>query len=90
MFVSIDPGAFLFRIATPKQKNQTLFLIRQYFDHGIGEFIEARGIIGSISQVAPQSNAEKAGFKAGDSIIAVNNKPVKFFDEFQAEVQANR
>lgn len=65
-------------------------IIEDLSDHGIGEFIEARGVIGSISQVSPGSFAEKAGLKAGDSIVAVNNKPVTFFDEFQSEVQANR
>ena len=65
-------------------------IIEELSDHGIGEFIDARGLIGSVSQVTAQSNAEKAGLKAGDSIIAVNNTPVRFFDEFQSAVDANR
>ena len=65
-------------------------IIEELSDHGIGQFIEPRGVLGSIMEVAPLSNAEKAGFKAGDSIIAVNNTPVRFFDEYQAIVQQNR
>lgn len=59
-------------------------------DHGMGEFIEPRMPLYQIIEVAPGSNAAKAGIKAGDSIVAVNNKPVQFFDQFQSLVQANK
>lgn len=65
-------------------------IIEELSDYGIGEFIEPRAVMGSVSELAPGSNAENAGMKAGDSILAVNNKPVKFYDEFQAIVQTNR
>ncbi|HYK76211.1 MAG TPA: RIP metalloprotease RseP [Daejeonella sp.] len=65
-------------------------IINELSDYGIGQFIEARGLMGSIADLAPAGNAEKAGLQKGDSIIAVNQTPVKFFDEFQAEMQANR
>ena len=55
---------------------------------GVGQFIEARGILSRISNVVAGSNAQKAGVKPGDSILSVNNRPVRFFDEFQAEVRA--
>ncbi|NEU08394.1 RIP metalloprotease RseP [Flavihumibacter sp. R14] len=65
-------------------------IIEELSDHGIGQFIEPRGILGSVREVSPESNAEKAGIKAGDSIVAVNNTPVRFFDEYQSIVQQHR
>jgi regulator of sigma E protease len=59
-------------------------------DYGIGEFVEPRMKFNKLAQIAPKSNAEKAGIKKGDSIIAVNKKPIQFFDEFQSVVQANK
>lgn len=35
-----------------------------------------------VDEVVKKSAAEKMGLKAGDSLIAVNNEPVIFFDEF--------
>lgn len=64
--------------------------IEELSDYGIGEFISPRYVLGSVASVEPQSNAEKAGLQAGDSIVAVNNTPVRFFDEYQSLVQANR
>jgi len=59
-------------------------------DYGIDEFVEARGILGRVESVVPNSNAQKAGLIKGDSILSVNNTPVKFHDEFQSVVQANK
>lgn len=59
-------------------------------DYGIDQFIEARSIIGRVESVTPNSNAQKAGIIKGDSILSVNNVPVKFHDEFQSVTQANR
>lgn len=35
-----------------------------------------------VEDVSEKSEAEKMGLKAGDSVIAVNNTPVRFFDEY--------
>ena len=43
-------------------------IIEELSDYGIDEFIDVREVIGSISQVSPQSHADKAGLKAGDSL----------------------
>ncbi|MBC8052247.1 MAG: RIP metalloprotease RseP [Sphingobacteriaceae bacterium] len=59
-------------------------------DYGIGEFITPRRLLNKIDEVTPGSNAEKAGLKPGDSIVAVNNQPVKFHDEFQSLMRANK
>ncbi|AWK13451.1 serine endoprotease DegP [Candidatus Fukatsuia symbiotica] len=39
-----------------------------------------------ISQVLPNSSAAKAGIKAGDVIVKLNNKPVNSFASFRAEI----
>jgi len=39
-----------------------------------------------ISQVMPKSAAEKAGIKAGDVIVSINNKPISSFAALRAEV----
>lgn len=64
--------------------------IEELSDYGLAEFISPRYVLGGVVSVEPKSNAEKAGFQTGDSILAVNNTPVKFFDEYQSLVQANR
>ena len=59
-------------------------------DYGIHQFIEARSILGRVESVTANGNAQKAGLIKGDSILSVNNVPVKFHDELQSVVQANK
>ncbi len=40
-----------------------------------------------VEQVAPGSPAEMAGIKTGDTIISVNNKPVKSFGDLARDIQ---
>lgn len=65
-------------------------ILEKVSDLGIGQFVEPRVKLSGIAQIAPGGNAEKAGIQVGDSILAVNAKPVVFYDEFKAEVQANK
>ncbi len=48
-----------------------------------GGFIAARLPV-VVDELAKGSEAEKMGLKHGDSVIAVNNVPIKFFDEFDS------
>ncbi len=57
-------------------------------DLGIGQFVEPRVRMSGVVQIAVGGNAAKAGLKVGDSILAVNAKPVTFYDEFKTEVQS--
>lgn len=59
-------------------------------DLGISQFVEPRVRMSGIVQIAPGGNAQKAGLKIGDSILAVNAKPVTFYDEFKTEVQSGK
>ncbi|EJN6960708.1 Do family serine endopeptidase [Photobacterium damselae] len=39
-----------------------------------------------VSQVLPEGSAAKAGLKAGDIIVSVNNKPIRTFSELRAKI----
>ncbi len=58
-------------------------------DGGIHQFVEPRTKF-KVDEVTPKSNAEKAHLMKGDSIVAVNNKPIAFFDEFQTALADNK
>ncbi|MDF2475828.1 MAG: metalloprotease RseP [Sphingobacterium sp.] len=53
------------------------------------KFIEPRVKTTSVVQVAPGSVASKMGFAKGDSIVAVNDIQVPFFDQFRGLIKAN-
>lgn len=65
-------------------------VLEKVSDLGIGQFVEPRVKISGISMVEPGGNAEKAGVKKGDSILAINNTPVTYYDEFKQLVVANK
>ncbi|ABO25162.1 Do family serine endopeptidase DegQ [Shewanella loihica] len=41
---------------------------------------------GFVNEVMPDSAADKAGIKAGDIIVSVNDKPIKSFQELRAKI----
>ncbi|MDF2517396.1 MAG: metalloprotease RseP [Sphingobacterium sp.] len=53
------------------------------------KFIEPRVKTTSVAQVAAGSVASKMGFAKGDSIVAVNDIQVPFFDQFRTLIKAN-
>jgi regulator of sigma E protease len=64
-------------------------ILEQVSDMGRGHFVEPRFILGKVSDVPP-GNAKQAGILKGDSILTINTKPIKFYDEFQSELLANK
>ncbi|MES2274945.1 MAG: RIP metalloprotease RseP [Bacteroidota bacterium] len=60
-------------------------ILNDISDFGISEFVSPRTKF-MIQSVVKGSNAQLAGLATGDSIKAVNNVPIQFFDEFQAEL----
>ncbi len=64
-------------------------VLEKVSDYGIAEFVAPRTEF-SIKEVDKNSNADKAGIKAGDRIIAINDKSIQFYDEFQNEVKSNK
>ena len=65
-------------------------ILNKISDKGMGQFIEVRSLMGGVIEVISGGNAQKAGILVGDSVVAVNNKPIKFFDEFQTVLAANQ
>lgn len=52
-------------------------------------FIRGR-YVAKVDSVLPDHFAKKAGVKKGDIFLAVNDKPVKFFDEFKEQLVLNK
>ena len=52
-------------------------------------FIAPRYLMGTVDSVDKTSFAANANFKKGDKIIAVNNLPIVFFDEYKTELSKN-
>ncbi|WP_256012107.1 RIP metalloprotease RseP [Desertivirga xinjiangensis] len=78
---------------TVLRNNETKFItvpgdiLEKVSDFGLGEFVTPRMQTG-VAEVVKGGNAEKAGIKAGDKIIGINSKPVKFLDELKAGLQS--
>jgi len=66
-------------------------ILNDLSDEGIDEFIDRdpRSQF-MVDSVVAGSNAQKAGLKKGDSILAVNNNPVPFFDQLQSQLLLNK
>jgi len=66
-------------------------ILNDLSDDGIDQFIDRdpRGQF-MVDSVVAGSNAQKAGLKKGDSILAVNNNPVPFFDQLQSQLLLNK
>lgn len=64
-------------------------IMNQIADYGIAEFITFRTTF-AVEDVAPRSNAQKAGLQKGDIITAVDSNQIQFFDEFQRVLQQNK
>ena len=82
--LSVERGSEIKTIQVPGD------ILEMVSDLGIGQFVEPRVKMSGIVQIAPGANAAKAGLQKGDSILAVNNKAITFYDQFKAEVQANK
>ncbi|QQT26516.1 RIP metalloprotease RseP [Sphingobacterium spiritivorum] len=53
-------------------------------DHKANEFVQIRTKMTAVDNVVKGSEAAKMGLVKGDSVIAVNEVPVRFFDEFKS------
>ncbi len=66
-------------------------IINDLSDYGIEEFISGLPrTTFMIDSVVVKSPAAAAGLQQGDSILAVNNTPVIFYDEFRTQLQNNK
>ncbi|MFD1255764.1 RIP metalloprotease RseP [Mucilaginibacter terrae] len=63
-------------------------ILNDVSDLGIEQFISRMPrTTFRVDSVVANSNAQKAGLQKGDSVIAVNGVPVRFYDEFVSQVQ---
>jgi regulator of sigma E protease len=66
-------------------------VINDLSDYGIEQFINSLPRTKfAVDSVLANSSAQKAGLVKGDSIVAINNNKVQFFDELQSQLQANK
>lgn len=63
-------------------------ILNKIADHTRNELVTERHLITKVVELSPGSVAEQAGIQQGDSLIAINEKPVRFFDEMRAELVA--
>jgi regulator of sigma E protease len=65
--------------------------LADYGNEGMEQFISSlpRSTF-TVDSVAANTGAAKAGLLKGDSILAVNNNPVRFYDELQTQLKANK
>jgi regulator of sigma E protease len=65
-------------------------IINDLSDYGIEQFISSfPRTTFAVDSVVPESNAQNAGLLKGDSVIAVNETPIRFYDQFQEQIKAN-
>ena len=66
-------------------------LMNDLSDYGISAFISRLPRMKfSIDSVALNSEAQKVGLAKGDSIVAINQTKITFFDQLQSELQQNK
>jgi len=61
--------------------------IKNILDKEGRNFVQARSSATKIDSIIKNKEADKAGLKVGDSILAVNNNKVAFFDEFSTALK---
>ncbi|HQW68290.1 MAG TPA: RIP metalloprotease RseP [Flavobacterium sp.] len=64
--------------------------IKEILDKEGRNFIYARTSSTTIYTIMPNREAAKAGLKIGDSIVAINAKKIKFFDEFSSTLKSHK
>ena len=66
-------------------------IINDLSDYGVEEFISSipRSTF-IIDSILPKSKAQAAGLLKGDSVLAINNTPVVYYDEFRTQLQNNK
>lgn len=65
-------------------------ILNEVSDLGIDEFVIPRIRIKKIEQLEEGGIAEKIGLKVGDSLIAINQQPIIFWDQMTEELQASK
>jgi regulator of sigma E protease len=86
--LTVERGEKTFNVTVPASIMND---IADYGDNGMEEFISSLPrTTFMIDSVVAKSSAAVAGLKGGDSILAINNIPVVFYDEFRSQLQSNK
>lgn len=64
--------------------------IKNILDKEGRNFVQARSKATKIDSIIKNKEADKAGLIVGDSILAVNNNKVAFFDEFSSQIKQHK
>ena len=65
-------------------------ILNEVSDLGIDEFVIPRFRITHIEQIKKGGVAEKVGLKAGDSLVAINQQPIVFWDQMSDALLASK
>ncbi len=84
-----------FKVQHPDGKTQNIHLPNNIGDilwekGAFQEAISLRMFVDKVTMVVPDSRAAKAGLQKNDRIIAVNNQPFTYYDEFTGALYQNR
>ncbi|GAB2981144.1 RIP metalloprotease RseP [Mucilaginibacter puniceus] len=83
--LTVERAGKTFNITVPAN------IINDLSDYGLEEFISSLPrTTFMIDSVVAKSPAEAAGIKSGDNVLAINNTPVVFYDEFRSQLQNNK
>lgn len=82
---TVQRGAQTLSVTVPRT------ILNDLSDNGIEEFISriprTKFVVDSLTATG---TAKKAGIVKGDSIVAINNTPITFFDELKPQLMANK
>lgn len=81
--LTVQRGSETFKVTIPSN------IINDLSEYGIDQFISPR-LTFTVDSVVANSRAAKAGLLKGDSILAINNTPILFYDQLQSELKANK
>ena len=65
-------------------------ILNDVADHDRNEFVGIRSRTMAVDSVLEASAAEKAGLRAGDSILAINDAPVPFWDQVTGAISESK
>ena len=83
--LTVQRGDSVFKVTVPKG------ILNDLADHSVDPFISRLPrTTFHIDSVIPNSPAHTAGLLKGDSVLAINNVPVHFYDQLQTQLKSNK
>lgn len=63
---------------------------QELFENGVLGVASFRAFAAKVDSIIPKSLAEKAGLQAGDSILTIGNRTIRYFDDIQSSLYVAR